>query len=59
MKILPAYNVAEIAERYYKKLGKFTTREQAAKNFHLLKKPDRNLVSWIIDEIYHEQKREL
>ena len=52
--IHPGLNNSEIAERYYKKLGKFTTRNQAKKNFGALKKPNIKLVIQILEEIYEE-----
>lgn len=52
MKPHHALNIAEIAELYYKKLGKFTTRRQASKNFLALKHPNRK----ILDEIEKEIK---
>lgn len=51
-----AFNKTEIAERYYKKLGKFTTRDQAKKNFGALKKPDPKLIAEILDDIHIEAK---
>lgn len=54
MKIHKGFNRAEIAERYYRKLGKFTTRQQAAKNFDHLKYYDVDLIGQIMLEIYLE-----
>lgn len=51
-----AYKQIEIAERYYKKIGKFTTRDQAKKNFGALKKPDPKLIAEILDDIHREAK---
>jgi len=52
-----AYNKTEIAELYYKKLGRFTTRDQAKKNFSLLKHPDAKLIAEILDEVHKEAKQ--
>lgn len=54
-----ALNKTEIAERYYKAKGKFTTREQAKKNFNLLRRPDIQLIAKIIKEIYRESMETL
>lgn len=54
-----AFNKAEIAERYYKKLGKFSTRAQAVKNFNLLRHPDKGVLLAIFKEVMAEQKQNL
>ena len=59
MNLHPAYNKTEIAERYYKRLGTFTTREQAKKNFHALKHPDKFIIYEVLHEIHEEQIKTL
>lgn len=51
-----AFNQTELAELYYKKLGKFKNREQARKNFRVLVKYDKDILTEIFDQIMSEQK---
>ena len=51
MKIDSKLNFAEIAEIYYKKVGKFTNRENARKSFMRLKNPDPKAIAEIQQEI--------
>ena len=50
-----AFSKAEIAERYYRELNKFTTRERARKAFIALKKYDKEIIKKIMKEIHREQ----
>lgn len=47
-------NKTEVAKRYYKKLGKHSSRQQSKKNFYLLKNPDRSLIMCVVYEICFE-----
>ena len=51
------FNRTEIAEMYYRKKGGFTTREQAKRNFRLLRCPDHDILNSIFDQIWREQKK--
>lgn len=50
-----AFNKTEIADRYYKELGTFTTREQAKKNFSGLKNINIDILNHVLKEIWVEQ----
>lgn len=50
-----AFNITEIAQRYYTKKGKEKTRMKAQKAFWGLKYPDIDVLREIISEINKEQ----
>jgi len=54
MKIHDAINQAAFAQLYYRELGKELTREQAKKNFHLLKNPDKDIVLKVFFKIHED-----
>lgn len=54
-----AYKKSKIAERYYTKLGKLKSYNQARKTFESLKTPDIELIDEILDEIHKEAKEQL
>ena len=52
-----AFNKSEIAKRYYKALGSFTTREQAKKNFAGIKNYNFDVLNHVLNEIWNEQQQ--
>ena|SRR5690625_3625844 len=59
MKLHKGINQTEIAVRYYERKGKRISREQAQKNFNLLRRPDMKLLLEIMKEVYEEAISEM